>query len=79
MNNHMTMGGEVTLSDVSCHDVFVYQNHDEYVMAIGKIGCKEAARQLYREYEGMQEHGTLTEMEAIQVLLRIQLLADDIY
>ena len=64
---------------IDTHDVFMYQNHDDYVTAIGKIGCKEAARQLYREYEGMQEHGTLTEMEAIQVLLRIQLLERDIY
>ena len=61
------------------HVVYMFQRHEDFVAGVEKVGCKEAARQLYREYAGMMEHGTLTDIEALQCLLRIQLLADDIY
>lgn len=65
--------------EMDSHVVFMRQRHSDFVSGVEQIGPKEAARQLYREYDGRMEHGLLTDLEAIQCLLRIQLLADGIY
>lgn len=59
--------------------VWMYQKPAEYRAAIQQIGCEEAARQLYRELQGMIKHGTVTEGEQLFDMIRVDLLSRGIY
>lgn len=59
--------------------VHIYQRPEDFQAGVEQVGLAGAACQLMEEYHGMMEHGTLTDVEAIQVLTRIQLVADGIY